>query len=496
MKLPVTSALALTISLGLSAAAHAAPDDATVEHLLGRAGYGHDNWSRQRVADLNWNGYVNEQLEPTTINDNLMAQAYYQDPRFEAWHMSPAEIAATWSNRKDVNKRSVGELIRMARAEFFLRGVISRRQLEALMTEFWFNHFNVQLTGERARRLIPYIRAIRKHAFGKFQDLLMVVAKSPAMMGYLDNEDNFRDGYKIGNRSYGINENYARELLELHTLGATDDSSFYTQQDIIEAARCLTGWNVNEEQLKFRFDLAGHDKGAKTVMTLKVAADGGLADGEQLIRYLANHGRTATYITAKLVRFFAGPGQNVLHSSTRQKWLDTKGNIKAVLRHILLSQEIRATVDKKVKRPTLWVISALRAAQADMGSGDARFDLLQKLYGHAYHLGQPLYNVAPPTGWDDANTAFLNPGTLLNSYDRFISLFVNNPVRLPWNPRGADEAKTISGIETRVFRGAPLSQETRAALTGYYGELKNLASGKGADFALALTFSTPEFIRY
>lgn len=496
MKLPTTSALALTFALGLSAAAHAAPDEATIEHLLGRAGYGHDDWSRKRVADLNWNGYVNEQLDPDSIGDNPMAQAYYQDPRFEAWHASPQEIADTWSNKKNSGKRPVSELLHMARAEFFLRGVISRRQLQALMTEFWFNHFNVHCTGERGRRLIPYIRAIRKHVFGKFEDLLMTVAKSPAMMGYLDNDENFRDGYVKGSKTYGINENYARELLELHTLGATDDSSHYSQKDIIEAARCLTGWNINEDKLKFAFESAGHDQGEKKVMGLKVPAQGGLTDGESLIRYLANHKRTAKYITAKLVNFLAGHGQDALKESARLKWIDTKGDIKAVIRHILLSDEIRATVDKKIKRPTMWMISALRAAQVDMGSGDARFDLLNRIFSMCRQLGLSLYEIVPPTGWKDGNKTFLNPGTLLNSYDKFISLFVNNPVTINWDPFAGDVPKSISRIETRIFRGQPLSKETRDALTGYHDELKNLSNNKGARFALALSFSTPEFLRY
>ena len=482
----------------LAAQASAQPNAALAEHYLNRAGYGPDDWTRQRLEDLGWRAYVDEQLDPRSIPDPELRAAIAQDPRFDGFTMNERQLRVTFSPRNDTSagQRRFPELHPQARAEFYLRGIASRRQLQAVLSEFWFNHFNVTVPGRRVIALPPYVKRIRANALGKFEDLLLAVAKSPAMLEYLDNKLNFKTGFRRDRKTLGINENYARELLELHTLGVEDDAGVYDQADIIAAARCLTGWTYDVEANAFEFVAPGHDSDPKRVIRYSAPANGGIADGEGLLRYLARHPRTASFISAKLVTFFAGPGQSALASSARQVFVDTRGDIKRVVRHILLSQAFAGARDAKLKRPTLWLISAMRASRAELGVADARFRLLNDLWALGRRLGLPQYEVQPPTGWDDLNDAFLNPGSILDGYDALNGLF-HRRVGLGFNPAAPDAPRSVRLIAGQVFFGAGISPQTRDALRGYYSALPaSLSQRERGRRVLALTLATPEFLQH
>ena len=257
------------------------------------------------------------------------------------------------------------------------------------MVHFWSNHFNIDQTKGDCiwLKTVDDRTVIRPHALGSFYDLLSASSHSPAMLVYLDNQENH-----AGNP----NENYARELLELHSVGIDGG---YTQNDIQALARCLTGWSVKQHFYRgqFTFNEAQHDDGPKLVLGLPLPAGIGQTGGEQVIEMLATHPATAHFIATKLVRrFVADVPPPVLVSAATQTFLKTQGDIKAVLRTILLSNEMfsPAPAARKLKRPFEYVSAALRQLNAQTDGGPALQTLLAE-------MGQPLFQWPTPDGIPD-----------------------------------------------------------------------------------------------
>jgi uncharacterized protein (DUF1800 family) len=293
-----------------------------------------------------------------------------------------------------------------------LRAVYSERQLEEVLTDFWFNHFNVDARKGPDRLMIAeYERdAVRPRVFGRFRDLLEATAKSPAMLFYLDNwmsvDPNIDEGPR---RRRGLNENYARELMELHTLGVDGG---YTQQDVTEVARCFTGWTIDRprENGPFRFAPRLHDFGRKVVLGHMIAAGGGESDGERVLDILASHPSTARFIATKLARrFISDTPPPAIVDRAAKRFRDTGGDLRDVVRTILTSREFLSpdAYGAKVKTPFEFVISALRATGADVGDATPIVRALQQ-------LGMPLYQCQPPTGYKDTAEAWINTGALVD----------------------------------------------------------------------------------
>jgi uncharacterized protein (DUF1800 family) len=355
------------------------------------------------------------------------------------------------------------ELMGQLMTQKLVRAVESENQLTEVMTDFWFNHFNVSLTDNKTRAyLLPYERdAIRPRALGRFRGLLEATAKSPAMLVYLDNarssateeapktfEGRRQFGGQRGRREAmgmatqdadparrlrprGVNENYARELLELHTLGVDGG---YSQKDVVEVARAFTGWSVlppgktreraekrlaraekagglgfhNEGEFLFRADQ--HDAGEKTVLGTRLPAGRGIEDGEAVLDLLAAHRATARHLAAKLaVRFVSDDPPQSLVDRLAEVYLKTGGDVRQILAAVAESPEFwsRDAVGAKVKSPFELAASALRATGGDVG--DPR-EILKWIA----RMGQPLYAYQAPNGYPDRAAAWVNTGSLLN----------------------------------------------------------------------------------
>jgi uncharacterized protein (DUF1800 family) len=331
------------------------------------------------------------------------------------------------------------------------------------MTDFWFNHFNVYARKNRNTllALASYERdAIRPHALGSFHDLLLATAQHPAMLFYLDNWINTKDGFNPRRpreddaRTFGINENYARELMELHTLGVDGG---YDQRDVIEVARAMTGWSVVGPQAakmreriarrrgrnrvpaalralpdegSFFFNPMAHDDREKTVLGMRVdeEGDGGIGDGLAVLRLLSRHPSTARFTSTKLAkRFVADTPSDALVEEMSDTFSRTDGDISAVLRTMFLSPRFveEGTTGDKVKTPLELVASAMRVTGGDVdGAALAHF---------VAELGMPLYLCQPPTGYDEDASAWLSAGSVLTRV-RFAGALASGSipgVRLP-----------------------------------------------------------------
>jgi hypothetical protein len=294
-----------------------------------------------------------------------------------------------------------------------LRAIYSERQLEEVLTDFWFNHFNVFLDkGPVHFYTASYERdVIRPHALGSFRDLLEATAKSPAMLFYLDNWQSVgpNRGQRPGPAARrGLNENYGRELLELHTLGVDGG---YTQRDVTEVARCFTGWTIAQPNQggAFTFNPRQHDDGEKTVLGVIIPAGGGEEDGEKVLDIVASHPSTARHISRELAqRFVADDPPASLVERMAQTFLKTKGDLREVIKTMLASKEFwsAGAYRSKVKSPLEYVASAVRAEGADV---DYAFFLANQVG----QMGEPLYRKLEPTGYKESGAEWVASSSLL-----------------------------------------------------------------------------------
>ena len=300
-----------------------------------------------------------------------------------------------------------------------LRALYGERQLQEVMTDFWFNHFNIYLNKDADQYLVTaYERdTIRAHALGKFKDLLLATAQSPAMLFYLDNWASMgpkspqaiaANKGKPGQAVAGLNENYGRELMELHTLGVNGG---YTQHDVTELARVLTGWTIQplEQGAAYQFDLKKHDPGDKLVLGQTIP-ENGQNEGLQMLDILAHHPSTAKFVCRKLaMRFVADDPPPVLVDRLAQKFLATDGDIREVLRTLFKSPEFWSpkTYRAKVKTPFEFAISSLRATGTDVTSAGPLLGILSR-------MGMPLYQMVPPTGYSMTASTWMSSEALID----------------------------------------------------------------------------------
>jgi uncharacterized protein (DUF1800 family) len=368
-----------------------------------------------------------------------------------------------------------------------LRAVESTRQLAEELDDFWFNHFNVFYEKGADRFLIPqYERdAIRPHVLGQFRDLLEATAKSPAMLFFLDNFESVRPDLDANDKKRkvkrGLNENYGRELMELHTLGVNGG---YTQKDVTEVARCFTGWTIQEPRKggTFFYNDKLHDKGEKIVLGHVIAAGGGIDDGEQVLDILARHPSTAHFISQELAqRFVADNPPESLVNKMAQTFLSSNGSIREVMKTMLASKEFwsEGAYRSKVKSPFEMVASSARALDANVIDGWA-------LANQVGTLGEPLYRKLEPTGYSNLNSEWINSASLLGRMNFALQLAQNHveSVKVDVARFGDDPSEVAKAL---MFRA--MSPETRAAIDQALQDKKQ----KNPALVAALVIGSPDF---
>ncbi|MBC3862681.1 DUF1800 domain-containing protein [Undibacterium jejuense] len=420
--------LMLTLLLGsVQAADVSTPQEAA--HVLNRLGYGPRPGDIERVSQSGVDRYIEQQLNPQsliipdTLQQKLTTLHVADLSAGDALNRYHKILKNTQDESEDAkkNRREMIGLIFQETAEKRVwRAIESPRQLEEVMVEFWFNHFNVFNGKGLDRALIAsYERdAIRPFVFGNFRDLLGATAKHPAMLFYLDNwlstSADFRPRTRRGKpeqqaKANGLNENYARELMELHTLGVDGG---YSQHDVTELARILTGWTFDpriagDGHANFIFDPERHDNGIKQWLG-KTVSPNGKSEGEFALDILALHPATAHHISYQLAQFFVqDQPPEALVKKLSQRFLETRGDIRLVLKTLFSSPEFRdpKNFGVKYKTPYQFVISAIRASDLEVKN-------VRPLLGSMSQLGMPLYGSQTPDGYKNTEQAWLNPDAL------------------------------------------------------------------------------------
>ena len=413
-------------------------------HALNRLAYGARPGEADSVAHVGVMRWIEQQLDANHIPDARLAA---RERNFKILDYDRADLAGRYRDavrerqrmQREVgdsfplSNRRGGQGVRSAPMREFrelggelqqlalVRAALSERQLREVMVDFWTNHFNVFVGKGADRFLVPsYIEeTIRPRALGRFEDLLIATARSPAMLFYLDNAQSVAPGSsrRFGRNEMpqerrrrqptGINENYARELLELHTLGVDGG---YTQQDVIEVTRIFTGWSIErpERGAGFVFHDWAHDRGTKHVFGMTFHDDG-KDEGIRLLKFLAMQQATMHHVSAKLcARFVADEPPDGCIDAAVAAWQKSRGDIRAVLRAIFTSPDFWApqAVRAKVKTPFEFVVSAVRAAGVEP-------DDTPRLAQMVARLGEPLYQQPAPTGYAETEAHWVNSGALL-----------------------------------------------------------------------------------
>jgi len=416
--------LGLIMWLGLPSSSYADSQSITNKtiHVLNRLAFGPRPGDIEKVQAMGIDNYIQTQLRPETIRQS--PQVTQKMAKLTNFYLAPTELYKktvpplkkgakkfTRKQRREMNK-SIRKVLQESEDARLLQAIFSNRQLQEVMVDFWFNHFNISVDkGNLVRLLVgTYERdAIRPYALGNFRDLLGATAHHPAMLSYLDNALNTAPGSKGARGGFkGLNENYARELMELHTIGINGG---YTQQDIITLARIFTGWGIQRrggDGSGFKFNPNRHDNSDKIFLGVPIKG-GGVEEGEKALDILAKHPSTARFISYKLAQYFVAdqpPGSLV--NKLAKKFQETNGNIRYVLETLFNSPEFwnEKYYRSKFKTPYQYIISAARATNTEK----PRFGRIKRILDQ---LGMKLYACKTPDGYKNTQEAWLNPDAMM-----------------------------------------------------------------------------------
>jgi uncharacterized protein (DUF1800 family) len=386
----------------------------------------------------------------------------------------------------------------LADAKLF-RAVYSNRQLEEVLTDFWYNHFNVFLDKGADRYMVTsYERdSIRPFVLGKFKDLLLATAQSPAMLFYLDNFQSVRPDMDAKNprpnakraAKRGLNENYGRELMELHTLGVDGG---YTQKDVTEVARCFTGWTIREPRRGggFEFNEKQHDPGEKHVLGVTIPANGGIQDGYKVIEILSRQPATAHFISKSLaIRFVSDTPPEALVQRMAETFQKSDGDLREVMRTMIYSPEFwsQDVYHVKIKSPFEMVVSALRATNADI-------DFTNAISGQLNQMGEPLYKKQEPTGYSNKGADWMNSAALLGRMNFALNLTSNHmggvKVGLPTTTDPGQMAHDLMGTDL-----TPASLEVVQKGLAAEAAAAPAKPAPGNAIVAGLTLGSPDFQR-
>ena len=373
-----------------------APDP--LHTLLNRCSYGVPLADWNHAVAIDNTGWMLEQLDYSALDDSAVEASVAA--AFPRVGMSAGALLAD-ARANNNGQKAAAEL----RSATLLRQLQSPRQLFETMVEFWGDHFNIATLAspESYYKNVDDRDVARAHALGNFRDMLHASARSLAMLYYLDN---------VSNKAAGPNENYARELMELHTLGVAGG---YTEQDVAEVARCFTGWTVTTVGTEpvFTFLASRHDNGAKSVLGTAIPAGGGVNDGNLVLDLLAAHPSTAAHIAGKLcVRFIGDAPQQTAIDAVAASFTASGGNITTAMTTLLGSQEFIASFDRKLRRPQDYLLATLRCSDAQL-SGNFLASIINRLNT----LGQLPFRWPTPDGYHDTMDAWINAGAMLTRWN-------------------------------------------------------------------------------
>lgn len=473
--MPIVVAVGIAIAMASRAlttqpSARKLTNEEAASHVLSRLSFGPRVLEVGAVSSIGWKNWVDEQFHPEAMSDYLADKIVAERCPSLTLTMTEFQRFANKEEETDKLKRQLVDSI-------ILRAAYSRRQFQEVMISFWRDHFNVYFDKVPLLATHYEINALRPNVFGKFEELLLATAKHPAMLVYLDNHVS---------RGGRLNENYARELMELHTLGADNG---YTQDDVIALARTLTGWTCgpgsgasgSEYGFTFRPDM--HDTGEATVVGLHLDGTGGVTDGELVIRHLANHPNTARFISTKLCRYLVhdDPPESLV-ASVAETFLASKGDLREVYRAIVFSPDFMDAryYRTKFKTPFEFVVGVLRTTGAQIESTE---HVSKALSG----MGQAVYECVEPTGYYDQAESWLDPGVMVYRWNFAIELVLGKVDGIKVGDEfteqvlKAEQATRTKKIMEIVLPGVTDSATKRLILqTGDIREMVALALGSPA----------------
>ena len=576
--------------LALDQPSAALTDRQEIIHVLNRITFGPRPGDVEAVQKVGLDAYLDQQLHPETIDDSAtdaelrkldllqatapeLANLFYDDiKRFLKKQKKLTENSAAVSTtdtprsaafmpasvRGDVMDllsgwRSVAAVQQLEQGKL-IRAIESKRQLQEVLVDFWTNHFNIDVKKGPCRvlKIVDDRDVIRPHVFSHFRDLLEASAKSPAMLFYLDNAENSvarqvspleqqmqaaflkKTGGELDvdlpapkKKQGGINENYAREIMELHTLGVNGG---YTQKDVQEVARCFTGWTLNRRTGEFLFTPRRHDTGQKLVLGQVIPAGGGMEDGERVLDILASAPATATFISRELCqRFVSDSPSDALVDRIAQVFSSTSGDLRQVVVAILKSPEFLspAAYQSKIKSPLEFAVSAVRATKSDLQTADSGAgnkiraavegaailgrakagDRLsnssrQSLNWHIYELGEPLFACTPPTGYKEVSKIWVSPGALIERLNFALSLTEQRIADVQFDPKkiltqaDLDKPEAVLNQSVSDLLEGNISPATRKVLEqAALPPAGSVAQTVNPSKIIALILGSPEFQR-
>ena len=477
---------------------------ADIHHMMSRLAFGPRPGDVQAIQKQGVTAWFEDQL---TNRSDPSGDAAKQ--RYASVLVPPSELRAALKEVKedmvdlDMNKaerrmmkRKVMQTItRGPQAAQLARHIESSRQVREVLTDFWANHFNVYARkGAVKFFMADYVEnTLRSGALGRFEDLLIATAKSPAMLVYLDNVASVKPkpGGNAKRRQRGLNENYARELLELHTLGVDGG---YTQDDVIAVARILTGWSVQrprEGEPVFVFRAGQHDTGEKTVLGKKFPAGGGEAEGITLLKMLAAHPATARRVAKKLCeRFVADAAPAACVKALEASFIASKGDIAQVMRTLVALPDFWSAANRggKVKTPIEYVVSAVRAL-------DGKSDGSNKLANVLARMGQPVFEQPIPTGYPEAASYWTSSGMMLNRFNFAVRLAAKGApgvdIDLDRVMPLPDDADALVGVVNDKLLGGAASKQTKEAIRSELVKVQD--ADKARRIAIGMALGSPEF---
>lgn len=452
-----------------------------IHHVLSRTSFGVKPGQVNAVRTIGLQKYLEQQLNPDQIDDSATEKLLGD---YITLDMTVKEMLAAGKEPREV--------IIDLKSATVLRAITSERQLHEVMVNFWSEHFSIyhRKQGCQYLKTVDDRDVIRKHALGNFRDLLYASAHSPAMLVYLDNA--------VSNRRHP-NENYARELMELHTITVGN----YTETDVKEVARCFTGWSVQRlrrdpEPGIFMYRPMLHDPREKTVLGRNIGANGGKKDGEMVLDLLAAHYGTALHIASKLCRrFISDNPPNAVVKAAAQTFMDTQGDIKSILRTIFASQEF-LNAPPKFKRPFEYYVSLARAFDAQVNSPLTPINL--RILDAMGHLP---FDYVTPDGYSDYASGWIS--NMLLRWNLAIAVVYNQirgvkvDLRKIAQSQGIEQTAT-NGIQffAQHLLGRPMTQAESDALMKFasrFGEptLNNRRGERNVIDTIALIAASPAF---